>query len=127
MNYYAACMTLAKVYLNHNAWFYGNTEEGYTSNEWYQKALNEVNEVLANTSYQLAQEYKDPFMADGSGCKEIIFAIPLNIDYASANYLSNKCLHSASAATFLYNSAPWDGSCALPGGSCCSSGTCGLH
>jgi hypothetical protein len=114
MNYYVACMTLAKVYLNHNAWFYGNEAEGYTSNEWYTKALAEVNLVLANTSYQLAPNYKDPFMADGSGCKEIIFAIPLDIDYASANYLSNKCLHSASAATFLYNSAPWDGSCALP-------------
>ncbi len=114
MNYYVACMTLAKVYLNHNAWFYGNTAEGFTGNEWYQKALDEVNEVLANTSYQLALEYKDPFMADGSGCKEIIFAIPLDGTYASANYLSNKCLHSASAATFLYNSAPWDGSCALP-------------
>ncbi|MBN2214856.1 MAG: RagB/SusD family nutrient uptake outer membrane protein [Bacteroidales bacterium] len=114
MNYYAVCMTLAKAYLNHNAWFYGNAEEGYTDNIWYEKALAEVNEVLANTGYQLAENYKDPFMADGSGCKEIIFAIPLDIDYASANYLSNKCLHSASAATFLYNSAPWDGSCAVP-------------
>ncbi|MBN2274421.1 MAG: RagB/SusD family nutrient uptake outer membrane protein [Bacteroidales bacterium] len=114
MNYFAACMTLAKVYLNHNAWFYGNTEEGFTSTEWYQKALDEVNEVLANPAYQLAQNYKDPFMADASGCEEVIFAIPLDGTYASANYLSNKCLHSASAETFLYNSAPWDGSCALP-------------
>jgi len=114
MNYYVACMTLAKVYLNHNAWFYGNSTEGYTDTKWYEKALAEVNEVLASPDYQLAQNYKDPFMADGSTCKEIIFAIPLDIDYASANYLSNKCLHSASAATFLLNSAPWDGSCAVP-------------
>lgn len=114
MNYYAVCMTLAKVYLNHNAWFYGDTEEGYTSNEWYQKALEQVNEVLANTNYQLAPKYKDPFMADASGCKEIVFAIPLDGTFASANYLGNKSLHSASAASFLYNSAPWDGSCAVP-------------
>jgi hypothetical protein len=114
MNYYAACMTLAKVYLNHNAWFYGDEEEGFTSNEWYQKALDEVEEVLANTSYQLAPKYKDPFMADASGCKEIIFAIPLDATYASANYLGNKCLHPLSAGTFLYNSAPWNGSCAVP-------------
>lgn len=114
MNYYVACMTLAKVYLNHNAWFYGNTEEGYTDNVWYEKALAEVNEVLSNTAYQLAANYKDPQMADGSGCKEIIFAIPLDIDYASACYLSNKCLHPGSAATFLLNAAPWNGSCAVP-------------
>lgn len=114
MNYYAACMTLAKVYLNHNAWFYGDAEEGYTDNVWYEKALAEVEEVISSGNYQLAENYKDPHMADGTGCKEIIFAIPLNIDYASACYLSNKCLHPGSAATFLYNSAPWNGSCAVP-------------
>jgi hypothetical protein len=114
MNYYTACMTLAKVYLNHNAWFYGNAEEGYTDNSWYEKALAEVNEVLASPNYELAANYKDPQMADGSGCKEIIFALPLDIDFASACYLSNKCLHPGSAATFLYNSAPWNGSCAVP-------------
>ena len=114
MNYYVACMTLAKVYLNHNAWFYGNSEEGYTDNSWYEKALSEVNEVLASPNYQLAANYKDPQAADGSGCKETIFAIPLDIDYASACYLSNKCLHPGSAATFLINAAPWNGSCALP-------------
>jgi starch-binding outer membrane protein, SusD/RagB family len=114
MNYYGACMTLAKVYLNHNAWFYGNTEEGYTDNAFYEKALAEVNLVLGNPAYQLAANYKDPFMADGSSCKEIIFAIPLDPDFANGNYLANKCLHGSSAATFLYNSAPWDGSCAVP-------------
>lgn len=114
MNYYTACMTLAKVYLNHNAWFYGDDEEGYTDNSWYEKALAEVEEVISSNLYELAPNYKDPQMADISGCKEVIFAIPLDIDYASACYLSNKCLHSGSAATFLYNSAPWDGSCAIP-------------
>ncbi len=114
MNYYAACMTLAKVYLNHNAWFYGDAEEGYTDNTWYEKALAEVDEVIASGNYQLAENYKDPHMADGRGCEEIIFAIPLDIDFASHCYLSNKCLHPGSAATFLYNSAPWNGSCAVP-------------
>jgi len=114
MNYYVACMTLAKVYLNHNAWFYGDPDVDYDDNTWYEKALAEVNEVLASPNYALAQNYKDPFMADPGGCNEIIFALPLDIDFASACYLSNKCLHSASAPTFLLNSAPWDGSCAVP-------------
>jgi starch-binding outer membrane protein, SusD/RagB family len=114
MNYYVACMTLAKVYLNHNAWFYGDTEEGYTDNAWYTKALSEVNEVLANPAYELAANYKDPFMTDPSACKEIIFSIPLDTKKAAQNYLHNKCLMAASAATFLLNAAPWDGSCAVP-------------
>lgn len=114
MNYYVACMTLAKVYLNHNAWFYGNAEEGFTDNIWYEKALAEVNEVLASPDYLLTPNYKDNFLADARNSKEIIFAIPLDYDFASACYLSNKCLHGGSAATFLLNAAPWDGSCALP-------------
>jgi|WetSurMetagenome_2_1015567.scaffolds.fasta_scaffold00180_29 starch-binding outer membrane protein, SusD/RagB family len=114
MNYYAACMTLAKMYLNHNAWFYGNTTEGYTDKKWFTKALSEVNEVIGSGNYALAANYKDPFMADGNSCKEIIFAIPADATKAGADYLSNKCLHGGSKATFLLKSAPWDGSCALP-------------
>jgi hypothetical protein len=114
MNYYAASMTLAKVYLNHNAWFYGNVAEGYTGNTWHELALAEADTIISSNKYSLAENYKDPFLADGSSCQEIIFAIPSDYEFARACYLSNKCLHSASAPTFLLNASPWDGSCALP-------------
>lgn len=107
-NKYAACMTLAKMYLNHNAWF-GTNDPSY-----YQKALDEVNTVISSGKYQLATNYKDNFLQSDVNSPEVIFAIPFNYTYAAGNYLSNACLDGASAATFGLNSSPWDGSCAVP-------------
>lgn len=107
-NQYAVCMTLAKMYLNHNAWF--NTDD----NTYYQKAYTEVNEVISAHKYTLSPNYTDPFQEDGSSCAEIIFAIPFDYTYATGNYLANKCLHGASASTFGLSGAPWNGSCAVP-------------
>lgn len=108
MNRYAVNMLLAKMYLNHNAWFGGN------DNTYYQKALAEVNEIIAAGKYSLAPNYTDPFKDNLASCPEVIFAVPFDIVYASGNYLSNKALHGGSAATFGLSSAPWNGSCAVP-------------
>jgi starch-binding outer membrane protein, SusD/RagB family len=107
-NKYAACMTLAKIYLNYNAWF------GTSDNTYYQKAINEVNTIINDGKYSLAPNYTDPFVDDASSCPEVIFAIPFDYTYASGNYLASKCLYSASAATFGLTISPWDGSCAIP-------------
>lgn len=107
-NYDAACMLLAKMYLNRNAWM--GTDEAL----WYQKAYDEANEVIGCGRYALATNYTDPFMADGSGCPETIYAIVYDIVYGSGNYLSNKCLHGGSKETFGLKAAPWNGSCAVP-------------
>lgn len=105
----ATCnMILAKMYLNHNAWF-GTTDETY-----YQKAYDEVNEVINSSKYSLASDYSDPFKADLSSCSEVIMAIPFDFTYATGNYCSNKCLHGGSRATFGLNGTPWNGSCAVP-------------
>ncbi len=108
-NKYFAEMVLAKMYLNHNAWF-----NDFSSNEYYELALAEVNDIIENGGYSLAPNYKDCFMADLSQCPEIIFAIPLDYTYASHNYLINKCLISDGAKAFGYNGSPWNGSCAVP-------------
>ncbi len=107
-NKYAACMTLAKMYLNYNAWF------GTSDNTYYQKAINEINVIVKDGKYSLATNYTDPFVDDASSCPEVIFAIPFDYTYAQGNYLANKCLYSASAATFGLTISPWDGSCAIP-------------
>ncbi|WP_437922078.1 RagB/SusD family nutrient uptake outer membrane protein [Sphingobacterium sp. LRF_L2] len=108
MNRYAANMVLAKLYLNHNAWF--NT----TDNSYYEKALAEVNEVINSGKYSLSANYEDPFKSEISSNPEVIFGIPFDFTYASGNYLSNKALHGGSAATFGLSGAPWNGSCAIP-------------
>ncbi len=108
-NKYVAEMILAKMYLNHNAWF-----NDHSSNEYYELALAEVSDIIDNGGYSLAPNYKDNFMADISGSPEIIFAIPLDANLASHNYLVNKCLFGPGAQAFGYNGSPWNGSCAVP-------------
>ncbi|PTN07445.1 RagB/SusD family nutrient uptake outer membrane protein [Mangrovibacterium marinum] len=107
-NRFAACMLLAKLYLNHNAWF--KTDD----NNYYELALAEVNEIITDGGYGLAPNYLDNFKADISGSPEIIFALPLDGKNASHNYLVNKCLVGAGAAAYGYNGSPWNGSCAIP-------------
>ena len=108
-NYYAACMVLAKMYLNYNAWF------GTDDNTYYQKAYEEVSEIINDGAFSLSASYTEPFMADGSSCPEVIYSIVYSFQYgATGNYLSNKALHGASSATFGLKAAPWNGSCGVP-------------
>jgi hypothetical protein len=109
INKYVAEMILAKMYLNHNAWF-----NDFTSTQYYELALAEVEDIITNGGYKLAANYKDCFKADLSTCEEIIFAIPLDIKYARHNYLVNKCLIGDGAKAFGYKGTPWNGSCAIP-------------
>ncbi|WBL23885.1 RagB/SusD family nutrient uptake outer membrane protein [Zunongwangia sp. HRR-M8] len=108
-NKYAAEMILAKMYLNHNAWF-----NDYDNTEYFELALVQVNDIINNGGYSLSANYKDNFKASLAGNNEIIFAIPLDYTYANANYLVNKALTSEGAKAFGYDGAPWNGSCAIP-------------
>jgi hypothetical protein len=108
-NKYVAEMILAKMYLNHNAWF-----NDFSSTEYYELALAEVEDIITNGGYTLSPNYKDNFKAKLATNTEIIFALPLDGKYASHNYLVNKCLIGAGAAAFGYNGTPWNGSCAIP-------------
>lgn len=107
-NRYAANMVLAKLYLNYNTYF------GKSDNQYYEKALTEVNEVIEQGGYQLAANYLDNFKDDISTSPEVIFALPLDKKNASHNYLVNKCLVGAGAAAYGYTGSPWNGSCAVP-------------
>ena len=107
-NKYAANMALAKLYLNYNTYF------GKNDNTYYEKALAEVNEVIASGLYSLAPKYLDNFKEDISSSPEVIFALPLDKINARHNYLVNKCLVGAGAAAYGYTGSPWNGSCAVP-------------
>lgn len=107
-NRYAACMVLAKLYLNYNAYF------RTSGNEYFEKALTEVNEVINDGGYSLATNYLDNFKVTISSSPEVIFALPLDKLNASHNYLVNKALVGAGAAAYGYTGSPWNGSCAVP-------------
>ena len=108
-NRWAACMTLAKLYLNYYSYF-----PNETGTEYYEKALAEVEEVLKDGGYALAPNYLDNFKRDINDSPEVIFAIPQHVVYARFNYLSNKCLTASGAAAYGFLSEPWNGSCAVP-------------
>lgn len=101
-------MILAKMYLNHEAWFRDNDKS------YYKKALAEVNEIINSGHYSLAPNYSDNFREDISGSPEIIFGIPFANLYASGNYYANKWMNEAGRATWGFNGWATGGSGCLP-------------
>lgn len=110
INYYGACMILAKMYLNRNAWF-PNTPEDKT---YYQKAYEQVNEIINDGKYTLAENYLDPFKAD-SYSPEVIFALVYDKTYAGngTNYYCKWYL-SGSQDIFGVTLDAWNGSACIP-------------
>ena len=74
-------MLLAKMYLNHNAWF-----NSFSDNSWYGKAIDEINEIIQTGKYSLAANYSDCFKEDISKCSEVIFGIPAAIIMQTNGY-----------------------------------------
>jgi len=100
---------LAKMYLNHNAWF-----NNFTDNSWYGKAIDEINEIIKSARFSLAPNYTDNFKEDISTSKEIIFGIPFAEKYAGGNYYANKWIATAGRAAFNFNGWATGGSLVLP-------------
>ena len=114
-NEFAARMTLAKMYLNHNAWFVDPTNGNYTDDkEWYKKAIDQVKVVIDEGGYSLAAKYKDNFLHDLSANNEIIFAVPLDAKNASHNYLVCQELYNGGGPAFGFTSQAWNGGAAIP-------------
>jgi hypothetical protein len=102
-------MILAKMYLNHNAWFNDFTQDSY-----YGKAIDEINEIINTGQYSLAPNYSDNFKEDISTSPEVIFGIPYEENYASGNYFANKWIHEAGRAVWNFNGWATGGSAAIP-------------
>ena len=127
-NRFVADMILAKMYLNHNAWFEkiissdelregketGDAYASRISDDWYKKAELAVKDVIDNGGYQLEENFKDNFKADLSTCKEAIFVIPLSVAYAAHNYTVAESLITAGAMAYGYTNACWNGGAGIP-------------
>lgn len=110
INYWSACMILAKMYLNHDAWFPGKEDPTY-----YQKAIDEVNDIILNGGYTLANSYREPFASDNSSCNEIILALMYDNKYAGhgTNHFC-KWFMAGSQGIFGVTFDPWNGSACVP-------------
>lgn len=109
INNYTVNMILAKMYLNHNAWF-----NNFSDNSYFGKAIDEVNEVINSGKFTLAANYSDCFKENISACKEVIFGIPYEEKYAGGNYYANKWIHTAGRAVWNFNGWATGGSAVLP-------------
>lgn len=110
MNYWVACMVLAKMYINHDAWF-----PAAPDNSYYGKAIDEVNDIINNGGYTLASTYREPFSSSNSSCPEIILALMYNEKYAGhgTNHFC-KWFMAGSQGIFGVSFDPWNGSACIP-------------
>lgn len=108
INKYAAHMLLAKLYLNHNAWFKDDSDKTY-----YTKCLEQLEYVLAGP-FSLAPNYSDNFMEDISTSPEIIFGIPLENKYAGGNFMANLWIHNAGRARWNFSGWATGGGIVFP-------------
>lgn len=110
IDYWVACMILAKMYLNHDAWFPNNTDSSY-----YGKAIDQVNEVINDGGFSLAENYRDPFASTNKDCPEIILGLMYENKYAGhgTNHFC-KWFIAGSQDIFGVTFDPWNGSAAVP-------------
>lgn len=110
IDYYVACMILAKMYLNHDAWFPEATDSKY-----YGMAIDEVNEVINSGNYSLAATYREPFSSSNATCNEIILGLMYDEKYAGhgTNHFC-KWFMAGSQGIFGVTFDPWNGSAAVP-------------
>lgn len=109
VNDYCVNMLLAKMYLNHNAWFNDESDQSY-----YQKALDEVEEIIAAGKYSLAPNYLDNFQADISKSPEVILAFPFEAPYSYGIGWASLWLANSNRQTFGYTSWATSGAGAIP-------------
>ncbi|MFC0875495.1 RagB/SusD family nutrient uptake outer membrane protein [Saccharicrinis sp. FJH2] len=109
INDYTVNMVLAKMYLNHNAWF-----NEFSDNSYYGKAIDEINEIIGSGKFALAPSYSDNFREDISTSPEVIFGLPFAKNYAGGNYYANKWIHTAGRAVWNFNGWATGGSTVLP-------------
>ena len=78
----AAWFLLARIYLNAEAWV-GENE--------YQKAYLYSKRIIDSEKYPLASDYRHIFLGDNSTCKEIIWALPQDLEntksYGGTNFV----------------------------------------
>ena len=120
INKAAINMILAKMYLNHNAWTkevvqFDPSTKFTASDTYYQKAIDEVQEIINGGQYSLAANYTDCFKNDISGCKEIIFGLPAEQGYNSWSSMTGIWMNLAGMARWGgYKSWATGGGAGLP-------------
>lgn len=99
MTKWAAKTLLANLYLN---------AEVYVNEAHWNDCITQCNDVINSGKFSLAENYKDPFKAQGvESCNEIIFTIPFDEDFGGGNSIHMFSWHGELKKKFNTTDTPW--------------------
>lgn len=105
MTKWAAKSLLANLYLNAIV---------YINQDRWADCIVQCNDIINSHKFQLAENYKDPFMASGvENCKEIIFSIPYDEKFGTGNSIHMFSWHGELKKKFGLIDTPWGCGCAM--------------
>jgi hypothetical protein len=105
MTRWAAKSFLARVYLN---------AEVYTGTAQWTKCIQECNDIIASSQYQLTPTYKENFSSTNDNSKEMVFAVPYDEIFATESNIHMKTLDPLMQLVYPMQVQPWGGNCAVP-------------
>lgn len=102
INYYAAQMILAKLYLN---------AQIYTGTPQWEKASAVCDTIINSGMYLLNSNFFDSFIADASGSQEVILGVPFDEIKATGFEIHLFSLHYGLQQKYGFTAATWNGIC----------------
>jgi hypothetical protein len=112
VNKFVGYMTLAKMYLNAEAWgVVGQSKAFPDLQTCYKEAAKYANLVIAEGNYSLESNYFDNFKVDNQGSKENIWCVFYDKSYSKGMQFHMMSFHYSSKEDFGLKNQPWNGYC----------------
>lgn len=111
VNKYVGYMTLAKMYLNAEAWGVKEDCEAFKNVNCWEKAAEYADKVITEGGYSLEGNYFDNFKVENQGSKENIWCVFYDASFSKGMQFHMMTLHYASQEPYGLKNKPWNGYC----------------
>jgi hypothetical protein len=112
VNKYVGYMTLAKMYLNAEAWgVVGKSAAFPDAQTCYKKAAEYAGKVIDDGVYSLEGNYFDNFKVENQNSKENIWTVYYDKSFSKGMQFHMMTLHYASQEPYGLKNKPWNGYC----------------
>lgn len=113
VNKFVGYMTLAKMYLNAEAWGVLGESKEFPADptECYKLAAEYAGKVISEGGYSLEKDYFDNFKVQNQNSKENIWSVFYDADYSKGMQFHMMTLHYASQEEYGLKNKPWNGYC----------------
>ncbi len=112
VNKFVGYMTLAKMYLNADAWgVVGKSKAFPDANTCYKKAAEYAGKVIDEGGYKLETDYFSNFAVENQGSKENIWCVFYDASFSKGMQFHMMSLHYASQEPYKLKNQPWNGYC----------------